>query len=120
MKSPKLLCFVTLFLLFQLSAVKAQVVTVPRLTSTLGDGSTITVCESDTVTFTATGDSGPTALDVEFMIDRGGMIMYPLGTGRQPIASFSTNTLQDGDIVFARVWTYDNGGGSSLTNSITN
>ena len=41
MKSPKLLCFVTLFLLFQLTAVKAQVVTVPRLTSALGSGNIV-------------------------------------------------------------------------------
>ena len=88
MKSPKLLCFFTLFLLFLLIAVNAQVVTVPRLTSALRSGNIVVLCESDTVTLTATGDSGPTALDVEFMIDRGGMIIYPLGTGRQPIASF--------------------------------
>ena len=33
MKSPKLLCSITLFLLFQLTAVKAQVLTVPKLNS---------------------------------------------------------------------------------------
>ena len=68
MKSPKLLCSITLFLLFQLTAVEALVLTTPRLTSTLGDGPTITVCESDTVTFTATGDSGPTPLQASFSI----------------------------------------------------
>ena len=58
--------------------------------------------------------------DVEFRIDRGGTIIYPLGApGPQPVTSFSTNSLQDGDIVYARVWTYDNGGGNALTNSIT-
>ena len=120
MKSPKLLCSITLFLLFQLTAVKAQVLTVPKLNSTLGNTATITTCDAGTVTFTATGDSGPTALDVEFRIDRGGTIIYPLGApGPQPVTSFSTNSLQDGDIVYARVWTYDNGGGNALTNSIT-
>ena len=120
MKFPRLLCSVILLLLMQLTAVKVQVLTVPKLNSTLGNTATITTCDAGTVTFTATGDSGPTALDVEFRIDRGGTIIYPLGApGPQPVTSFSTNSLQDGDIVYARVWTYDNGGGNALTNSIT-
>lgn len=119
MKSPKLLCSITLFLLFQLSAVEAQVVTTPRLTSTLGDGPTITVCESDTVTFTATGDSGPTPLQASFSINRRGTIIYPYGPSPQPITTFAINWLEDGDIVSARVWTLDNGGGNALTNSIS-
>ena len=120
MKFPTLLCSVTLLLLMQLTAEEAQVLTVPKLNSTLGNTATINTCDAGTVTFTATGDSGPTALDVEFRIDHGGTIIYPLGApGPQPVTSFSTNSLQDGDIVYARVWTYDNGGGNALTNSIT-
>lgn len=120
MKFPRLLCSITLFLLMQLTAVEAQVLTVPKLNSTLGNTSVINTCNAGTVTFTVTGDTGPNALDVEFRIDRGGVIFYPLGNaGPQPITTFSTNTLQDGDIVYARVWTYDNGGGNALTNSIT-
>jgi len=119
MKFPRLLCSVTLLLLMQLTAVQAQILTVPKLNSTLGNTATITTCDAGTVTFKATGDSGPTALDVEFRIDRGGTTIYPLGIGRQPITSFATNTLQDGDIVYALVWTNDNGGGNALTNSIT-
>ena len=118
MKSPKLLCSITLFLLFQLTAVEAQIVTTPRLTYTLGDGPTITVCESDTVTFTATGDSGPTPLQASFSINRRGTIIYPYGPSPQPITTFAINWLEDGDIVSARVWTFDNGGGNALNNSI--
>ena len=76
MKFPRLLCSVTLLLLMQLTAVEEQVLTVPKLNSTLGNTATITTCDAGTVTFTATGDSGPTALDVEFRIDRGGTIIY--------------------------------------------
>ena len=102
MKFPRLLCSVTLLLLMQLTAVEAQVLTVPKLNSTLGNTATITTCDAGTVTFTTTGDIGPTALDVEFRIDRGGTIIYPLGApGPQPVTSFSTNSLQDGDIVYA-------------------
>ena len=101
MKFPRLLCSVTLFLLMQLTAVEAQVLTVPKLNSTLGNTATITTCDAGTVTFTATGDSGPTPIDVEFRIDRGGTIIYPLGIGRQSITTFATNTLQDGDIIYA-------------------
>ena len=78
MKFPRLLCSVTLLLLTQLTAVEAQVLTVPKLNSTLGNTATITTCDAGTVTFTATGDSGPSPIGVEFRIDRGGTIIYPL------------------------------------------
>ena len=118
MKFPKLPCLVLLLLLQCLTAV-AQVITIPTLSSSLGSTSTITLCQFDSVIFTATGDSGLTPLEYEFWIDRGGTIIFPLGNGRQPQSSFSTNILQQGDIVYARVWTYDNGGGNALTNTIT-
>ena len=47
-----------------------QVLSPPTLTSTPGSGSIISVCTSDTVTFTASGDVGPTANDAEFKIIR--------------------------------------------------
>ena len=47
-----------------------QVLSPPTLTSTHGSGSIISVCTSDTVTFTASGDVGPTANDAEFKIIR--------------------------------------------------
>lgn len=118
MKFPKLPCLVLLLSLQYLTAV-AQVITIPTLSSSQGSTSTITFCKFDTVTFTATGDSGLTPLEHEFWIERGGTIVFPLGNGPQPQSSFATNTLQDGDIVHARVWTYDNGGGNALTNTIT-
>ena len=118
MKFPKLPCLVLLLSLQYLTAV-AQVITIPTLSSSQGSTSTITFCIFDTVTFTATGDSGLTPLEYEFWIERGGAIVFPLGNGPQPQSSFTTNTLQDGDIVHARVWTYDNGGGNALTNTIT-
>ena len=119
MKFPKLLYTTILLLFTQYATLCAQVISAPRLTSTLGNASTITYCSSSTITFTASGDVGSTALEYEFIIERGGTIIYPNGLGRQSVPTFSTNLLQDGDIVFARVWTYDNGGGNALTNSIT-
>lgn len=119
MKFPKLRCFLTLFLLSWHIAIFAQVVTVPKLTSSLGSLSTITLCNSGTVTFTASGDEGSNNLLFEFMIDRNGSTIFPLGVGSQSASSFSINTLEDGDIVYARVWSSENVGGSALTNSIT-
>ena len=48
----------------QLTAVEAQVLTVPKLNSTLGNTSVINTCNAGTVTFTVTGDTGPNALGV--------------------------------------------------------
>ena len=118
MKFPKLRCVLALCLFFHSFYSFAQVISVPRLTSTHGNSSTITLCESETVTFTASGDNGRRT-EYEFYIDRGGTILFPLGEGAQPIFTFSTNTLADGDVVYARVGTLENGGGTALTNSIT-
>ena len=120
MKFPKLPCFVTLLLYLQHLSLFAQVTSSPTLISSLGSSSTISVCDPGEIRFTASGDSGPTAIDVEFRIDRGGMIIYPLGfSGQNPVNSILYSNFQDNDIVSARVWTYDGVGGNDFTNSIT-
>ncbi len=83
----------------------------PTLTSTYGSGSIISVCTSDTVTFTASGDVGPTANDAEFKIILAGASIYPVGgaPGPQATLSFSSYSLQNGDHVVATVYTYDYG-----------
>ena len=125
MKFPKLRWLPTISVLF-LSGFHflfSQVLSPPTLSSTHGNGPVISVCDSETVTFTATGDLGPTANDAEFRIIRAGVILYPLGApGPQSILSFSSSSLQNGDQVVATVWTYDYGpagGASSTTNTIT-
>ena len=125
MKFPKLRWLPTI-LFFFLSGIPylyGQVLSPPTLTSTHGSGPIISVCTSDTVTFTAAGDIGPTANNAEFKIIRAGVTSYPLGaSGPQAILSFSSSNLQNGDQVVATVWTYDygpSGGVSALTNTIT-
>lgn len=126
MKFPKLRWLPTIILLFLSgnSFLFGQVLSPPTLTSTHGSGPIISVCTSDTVTFTAAGDIGPTANDAEFKIIRAGVTIYPVGgvPGPQEILSFSSPNLQNGDQVVATVWTYDygpSGGVSALTNTIT-
>ena len=123
MKFPKLRSLIT-FLFFFLSGIiftYSQVLSPPTLSSSHGSGAIISVCVSDTVTFTAVGDSGPTANDVEFRIVRAGAIIYPVGgaPGPQAIQSFSSSSLENGDQVVATVWTYDFGTVSANTNTIT-
>jgi len=113
MKFPKLRWLPTILLLFLSgnSFLFGQVLSPPTLTSTHGSGPIISVCTSDTVTFTAAGDIGPTANDAEFKIIRAGVTIYPVGgvPGPQAILSFSSPNLQNGDQVVATVWTYDYG-----------
>lgn len=101
MKFPKLRWLPTISVLF-LSGFHflfSQVLSPPTLSSTHGNGPVISVCDSETVTFTATGDLGPTANDAEFRIIRAGVILYPLGApGPQSILSFSSSSLQNGDL----------------------
>lgn len=81
MKFPKLRWLPTI-LFFFLSGIPylyGQVLSPPTLTSTHGSGPIISVCTSDTVTFTAAGDIGITANDAEFKIIRAGVTIYPLG-----------------------------------------
>jgi len=127
MKFPKLRWLPTI-LFFFLSGIPylyGQVLSPPTLTSsTHGSGPFISVCTSDTVTFSAAGDIGPTRNDAEFKIIRAGVTIYPVGgaPGRQAILSFSSSNLQNGDQVVATVWTYDAPSGvpeSALTNTIT-
>ena len=125
MKFPKLrwLPRISVLFLSGFHFLFSQVLSPPTLSSTHGNGPVISVCDSETVTFTATGDLGPTANDAEFRIIRAGVILYPLGApGPQSILSFSSSSLQNGDQVVATVWTYDYGpagGASSTTNTIT-
>ena len=126
MKFPQLRLSLTIFcvFLFGIPYLFGQVLSPPTLTSTHGSGPIISVCTSDTVTFTAAGDIGSTANDAEFKIIRAGVTMYPVGgaPGPQAILSFSSPNLQNGDQVVATVWTYDygpSGGVSALTNTIT-
>lgn len=121
MKFPQLRCQLTIFcslLLWTISSY-GQILTLPILSSYFGSGPIISICDSETVTFTATGDVGVSPLNFEFKIVRAGGDIYPLGVGRSQTASFSYNLFQDGDQVIARVWTYDNGGANTLTNTIT-
>ena len=123
MKFPKLrrLPTILFFFLSGIISIYSQSLAPPTLTSSHGSGPTIYVCNSDTVTFTAMGDVGPTPNDVEFRIIRGGATIYPIGgtPGRHPIQSFSYSSFQDGDQVVATVWTYDYGTVSADTNTIT-
>lgn len=67
MKAPKLHCLlVVLFLIFTFQLSLAQVISAPRLTSSLGDASVISFCVSETLTFSAFGDTGPNPLDFDF------------------------------------------------------
>ena len=81
MKFPKLRWLPTISVLFLpgFHFLFSQVLSPPTLSSTHGNGPVISVCDSETVTFTATGDLGPTANDAEFRIIRAGVILYPLG-----------------------------------------
>ena len=126
MKFPKLRWLPSIFVLFLsgFHLLFGQILSPPTLSSTHGNSPVISVCNSDTVTFTATGDLGPRANDAEFRIIRSGVILYPLGApGPQSILTFSSSSsLQNGDQVVATVWTYDygsTGGASSTTNTIT-
>ena len=123
MKFPKLrrLPTILFFFLSGIISINSQVLNPSTLTSSHGSGPTIYVCDSDTVTFTAMGDSGATPNDVEFRIIRGGTTIYPIGgtPGRHSIQSFSYSSFQDGDQVVATVWTYDYGTVSADTNTIT-
>lgn len=122
MKFPKFrrLPTILFFFLSGIISINSQVLNPSTLTSSHGSGPTIYVCDSDTVTFNAMGDSGATPNDVEFRIIRGGTTIYPIGgtPGRHSIQSFSYSSFQDGDQVVATVWTYDYGG-SGDTNIIT-
>lgn len=120
MKYPKLHNYALIVVLLTgFNVLFSQAVIAPSLISNLGSDSTITVCASDTVTFTASGDTDGGLLYEFYLIRNGTTSSLNSTTGPQNSATYTGNHFLDDDQVFTRIWNTTQASATALTNTIT-